>query len=319
MSLKFLRFDPESLMARFLLLADGEGGEGGEGGGGDGAAAAAATAAAAEAAKGGAGDAAKWREAFTDPEARKFAENSPDINHFAGRALDMRRQLSTAIIPPGKDAKPEEVAAYRKKLGVPDKAEDYLFEDDKDYVPTEVDKAMRGRMAKVFHERNVPAETAKALSAEFKAMTADTAAAIKQADENYAKESDAALRSKWGADYEANKTFAGRAAKELFGEAYETVKGMTDKGDRFIFDNPVMMEAFAKLGREMGESRLGSVLSDTDKASIDDRITELRKLQTAATSAGDSRKANTLYQEEQALIAKRDGNKGIVGDQGRAA
>jgi hypothetical protein len=260
-----------------------------------------------------------WRAGITNPDARKMADDSTDINHLAERALTMRQKLANAIIPPGKDAKPEEIAAYRQKIGVPETPDGYTWQDPEGYTPTETDKAMRGTMAKAFHDANISAEAAKALTATYREMITAQAQAIKDADAKYAQESDAALKTEWGADYEKNKTYAGRAAKEIFGDQFDDARNIEDKNGKFVLDNPIMLKALAKIGREMGEDRLGSVISDSDRSSINDQITSLRKQQSEAQAAGNSRKANELYQQEQALLAKLNGNQGVVGANGRAA
>jgi hypothetical protein len=51
---------------------------------------------------------------------------------------------------------------------------------------------------------------------------------------------------------------------------------------------------------------------------LDDQISELRDKQAAAQAKGESKLANKLYQQEQALLDKKD-NSPIVGSRGRAA
>ncbi len=71
------------------------------------------------------------------------------------------------------------------------------------------------------------------------------------------------------------------------------------------------------LGREMGEGTLGPTLTDAESETIDDEIREVRKQITQAQSENDSKRANMLYQREQALIAKQKGGAPIVGSAGR--
>lgn len=260
-----------------------------------------------------------WRAPITDPEGKKFAEDSTDINHLVGRALDMRKKLSTAIVPPGKDAKPEEVAQYRKKIGVPDTAEGYVFKDPEGYTATEQDKTIRGAMARAFHDNNIPASVAEGLIGVYRDQMQAVAQALKDNDKRYVEETEAALRKEWGGDFDKNDAYARRAAKELLGPDAERASELTDKNDRLIFDHPILRRVFAKIGREMGEDRIGAVLSDTDVAALDTQISDLRRQQSEAQGRGDNRKANELYQQEQALIAKKSGTKPVVGAQGRAA
>ena len=60
-------------------------------------------------------------------------------------------------------------------------------------------------------------------------------------------------------------------------------------------------------------------LSESERDTIDDQIRELRGQIEDAQAKGDSKRANQLYQREQALIAKKDGRAPVVGAAGRAA
>lgn len=326
--MKIKTFDPESLLARFHLFAEGDGGDGGAGGGaGAGAGGDDGAGKGGQGGDGKGGDGgqqqqqqqAKWFDGISNADAKKLAQDSTDINHFAERTLDMRRKLSSAIFIPGKDAKPEEIAAYRQKLGVPEAADKYEFADPEGYQPTEADKALRGKFSEAFFKHNISAEAAKELSALHREAVTAEAEAMKAQDAEYAKQGEVALRKEWGAEYDTNKQFAVKAAQNLFGADYDAVKGMTDKNDRFVMDNPAFMKAMAKIGREMGEDRLGGVVAEGDRKGIQDQIDSLRTQQSEAMAKGDNKKANQLYQEEQALIGKLKGSQPIVGAQGRAA
>ena len=232
----------------------------------------------------------------------------------------MRQKLANAIIPPGKDAKPEEVAEYRKKIGVPEKPEGYVYDDPEGYVLTEADKAVRAHFAGIFHQHNIPAEAAKALATAHREVMAKQAEAILAADKEHAEKAEAALRKEWpGADYDKNKAFAQRAAKDLFGDEFDAARQIEDKAGRFVLDNPTFLKALAKIGREMGEDRLGGFVGADAIKALDEQIDGLRRQQSEAQAKGESRKANELYQQEQALIAKRNGVKPVVGAQARVA
>lgn len=98
---------------------------------------------------------------------------------------------------PGADAKPEEIAAYRKAIGVPDTAEGYQLPIPESAV--EEDKALFGEIAKLTaqeaHKLGVPKGAAEslfknaitAINTHFAAITNNGLTAI-QADENKLKE-----------------------------------------------------------------------------------------------------------------------------------
>lgn len=62
-------------------------------------------------------------------ELHKYAK----LNDLVDAHIDMESKLSRAvIIPDMKTAKPEEVAAFKKSMGIPEKPEDYTFKVEKD-------------------------------------------------------------------------------------------------------------------------------------------------------------------------------------------
>ena len=170
MRIRRLRTDSDpmdDLLSRFLLFAEGDGegeggGSGGEGegdgdqGDSDGEGDGAGKGDEGEGGEGSGGD--DWRAPITDPDAQKFAKSSTDLNHLVGRALEMRKQLSTAIQIPGKDASDDDVAAYRKATGVPAEATGYKFDVPEGREPAEADKAFQSAAAETFHGLNVSAE-----------------------------------------------------------------------------------------------------------------------------------------------------------------
>lgn len=267
---------------------------------------------------------ADWRAAITDEDGKKFAQDSTDINHLAKRAVDMRQKLSGAIVRPGKDAKPDspEVIAYRKALDIPDKPEGYVV-GRPEHIPEDVFKseAIQGRigaMQKVLHDTGAPKAVSDAVFKTYFQMEAQAAADVVKADKDYAAASETALKTEWGADYDKNKEFANRAVAKLFGDQLTAARGIEDKAGRFVLDNPVMLKAFAQIGREMGEGTLGGAMTDAERGDVDSQISTLRTQIADAQAKGEGRRANELYQQEQALLAKK-GNQPIVGANSRAA
>ena len=69
----------------------------------------------------------------------------------------------------------------------------------------------------------------------------------------------------------------------------------------------------------MSEGNLGPNLNESEIDAIEDEVRDVRKKISEAQQAGDSKRANQLYQKEQSLLAKMAGNKPVVGAEGRAA
>jgi len=264
-----------------------------------------------------------WRESIKDDDAKKFAESSTDINHMVKRAMDLRKQVSSAIIKPGKDASDDQVVAYQKAMGIPGKPEEYEFPamPEGEELTDDI-KISREAWAARFHALEVPTATATALIAAVNEDSVKLVAAAVEADKAFAKSQEDALHAEWkGEDYDKNKTLANRAFSDLAnrtGLKLEDLTRIETKDGRFLMDRVEMVKMFATIGREMQEGALGPVLTDSERETVDDQVREIRSQIEEAQGKGDNKRANQLYQKEQKLIAKT-GNAPIVGAAGRAA
>ena len=235
----------------------------------------------------------------------------------------MRRQLATAITPPGKDAKPEELTAHRKKIGVPEEASGYDIPrpehlDEETFNSEPVQKILE-TFREQAHSLNVPKETFQAQVGTYWAMEKALVEAQKAEDQKFADESEAGLRKLWpGEEYDKNKDYMGRAAQAIFGNDLEEVRNLETKDGRFVLDHPVMLRGLAAIGREMEQGGLVPPLSDSERSEGKDQLIDRRKKISEAQSKGDSKEANRLYQQEQKILSKMGGSAPIVGAEGRA-
>jgi hypothetical protein len=240
------------------------------------------------------------------------------------RAIVALQKREGHVRVPGKNATEEEISAYRKAVGIPEKAEEYEFSD----LPEGQDlndeiKTSRQEWGKRFHELSIPKESAKALSKMVSDDQQKYLAAQVEADKAFAKAQEEALRNEWkGPEFEKNKTLANRAFAEVANRAGLKIEDLTKietKDGRFLLDRAEIVKLFSIIGREMDEGTLGPTLTESERETLGDQIRDVRKQIADAQSDGDSRRANQLYQKEQNLIAKTKGNKPIIGSQGRIA
>lgn len=240
----------------------------------------------------------------------------------AVRAINDFRKRESQVRVPGKNATPEEIATYHKAIGIPEKPEEYEFSALPEGLElTEELKASRLEWAKKFQSLGIPKEAAKELSKLANEETLLELKAEKEADETFVKQQEAALRNEWkGEEYDRNKTLANRAFTELAsrtGLKLEDLTKIETKDGRFLMDRAEIVRMFAAIGREMSEGSLGPTLTESEKDTVDDQISGVREQVAEAQASGDTKRANKLYQQEQALIAKRTGSKPIVGSRGR--
>ena len=256
---------------------------------------------------------ADWR-AGLDEEQKKTAERFVDPASMV-RSIQESRKRESLIRVPGKDSTEAEVAAYHKAVGVPETPEGYVFELPEGMEMTPEMETSNKEWGQRLHDLGVPVETVNILLGHL----LDDANIFREseikADENFVAESESILKAEWkGEEYEKNKGVANRAFKEIANRAgipLEELTMMQTSEGRFVMDHPHMMKIFAAFGREMAEGSLGPSMTESERGTMQDQLVELRARMSDASQKGDTKTANRLYQEEQGLIAKMDGNKPI--------
>lgn len=221
-----------------------------------------------------AGDAAKdpFAELGLDPETREWvtkrevkdAKSAIELARNQDKMIgDQAKKLGESIRIPGKDATPEEVQAYKTKMGIGQSDDDYLgvFEAPKELPETlpydgERDKAFAAKA----NELGISVKAAKELRSWFIGETVADHNGAKQAEQNRivetGKSETAKLVKLWGPlDGQTAKTNLAAADKvmtEVGGEkvvqAFERVGLVkTVNGDRIVQDADVAV-MFSKLG-----------------------------------------------------------------------
>jgi hypothetical protein len=159
-------------------------------------------------------------------------------------------KLSGIVAVPGKDATAEDWAAYRKAIGVPEKATGYKLEVLK--LPKEIqqDQKLQAEFLETSLKAGLTNQQANWLylwyaSNRVKAMAAEVKA-VKTTD----VEADQALRQKWGANYDRMIAFMGRAAEPYWKKYPDLVEAIRRSG---LGNHVGLIEMLAELGQLQGE------------------------------------------------------------------
>jgi len=251
-----------------------------------------------------------WRAAIADEKLRDHAGRFTSVGDLAKAHLDLRSKLSTAIIPPGKDATSEDIAAYRKALGVPEKVDGYKLPDGLNDGLTDTGKSVvTGVLAEMHKAGSTQAQVDAALSTfhrlngeALQAQQSETARAIEKAD--------ADLRREWGKDFDGNVQAAQRAAKVFGGDDFAKLVSEGTIGGVPLANHPAFIKAFAQVGRRMSEDgfQAAGALDDGAAATIDEKIRERTEAKDKARRSGDHAGATRIDQEIQRLYSQRYGD-----------
>ncbi len=147
-----------------------------------------------------------WRAqlAGDDDKLLGFLGRYPSPKAFAEAAKKDRAAAASALKPLGKDPSEEEIAAYRKNFGVPEKPEAYLESLPDGLVVGEDDMPIVGDFAKAMHAINAPDEVVKSgIKWYYDHVESQMAEEAEAVDEAKRVGVDA-LRDEWGPDYRRN-------------------------------------------------------------------------------------------------------------------
>jgi len=142
---------------------------------------------------------------------------APDAGTATEGAEGAQPTPPAPLTMPGKDATPEEWAAFYTAIGRPETPDAYELP-----VPEGDDGTFAKQMAPVLHKHGITAEQAKGLAADWNAMVQAQTDAAAQAQADAAKAADtqnreeaAQLQREWGQQHDANMHFAKLAAKQF--------------------------------------------------------------------------------------------------------
>jgi hypothetical protein len=229
------------------------------------------------------------------------------------RELESKFTGGGLIKVPGDDASEEDIANFRKALGVPEKPEDYLkdIKLDNDAVIGDADKPLVNSFADALHKGGAtPAAMNAALNWYFQRQE-ELAAERDQADDDFRRASETALKEHYGAAFQRTRN----AITPLFA----TAPGGTDiRNDESLYarlmagrmadgsiigNDPDMVRWLAGLANEVNPAATVTEDGDMSGKSIDKELEELAELRSTNSKKYYS---DAVQERERELIAARE-------------
>jgi hypothetical protein len=131
-----------------------------------------------------------------DPGFTKF----PTIGELGKAYKALEGKIGKTLALPGKDATPEEKAAFRKALGVPDKPSDYKLGDLKLPEKFTLNKARQAELLKIAHVVGMNQQQTEMIHKMFALGEVEAATASLRAVRATQQEAEAELKAEYGAD-----------------------------------------------------------------------------------------------------------------------
>lgn len=144
--------------------------------------------------------------AGTDEKVLKRLSRYGTLDEAIKAGIEAQNKIGSMSARPGKDASPEEMAAYRELNGIPESADKYEFNLPDGIVLGEADKPYVDAFTKVAHEENLtPAQVNKLAAAHLEMREKDIQARAIADHESLAKTKET-LKSPevWGSEVELN-------------------------------------------------------------------------------------------------------------------
>jgi len=193
--------------------------------------------------------------------ARESLKNFRTVNDLAKGYYQTKQAVGKkGVILPTAESSPEEVASYRKAMGVPDSPDGYYAVKENVILPEGV--VWRDDIAETYfqvaHKHNIPASAMQELvQIDVKRRELEGKAAISEIQEQK-QQNLMVLRQTWGANFDRNVEIARRAA---------TTVGVSPNS--YGFRDPEVVRGFVRLASMMGEQQLVSSSSAMPSGSGD--------------------------------------------------
>lgn len=225
-----------------------------------------------------------WRQriAGEDPKVLKRMERFSDPGAVWKSYTAMEQKLSSGELkaaPPGADAKPEEIAAWRKDNGIPEKPEGYLDNLPDKLVVGDAEKPLVQVFAAAMHAQNAPPSVVHAAIKSYQQVQQSALADRADKDAQAQSSTEDELRTEWGADYRRNINAVVGWVRSTFGDAADMVLSARLPDGTPLASNPKTIRGMLANALELNPA--ATVVPGAGQSAgkgIDERIAEIDKM-----------------------------------------
>jgi hypothetical protein len=195
--------------------------------------------------------------------------------------ISAQDKISSGLVKiPGKDATKEEIAEYRKSLGVPEKPEGYDLTLGKGMVVGDEDKPIINSFLNKAHEAGYTPDQVKTGLQWYYDFVDEQKAAQYEADQQLFSDTEEALRQEWGVEYKANRNLMANYLATDFSEGIaELIVGARLADGTMLANHPEILKGFVSKARK--ENPMGAMVPGSGTKQHEamlDEISSIEKL-----------------------------------------
>lgn len=209
-------------------------------------------------------------------------------------------RTNTLAKPLAADAKPEEVAEWRKANGIPEKPEGYFEKLPNGRVLGQEDQPLFTEFANaVAHKHNLKPEAVHDIVDWYYKLADTESAQLSTVDKTHTKEAEDALRAAWGEDYRANQNHLDNYMAGLPENLQKSFREGFGGDGRKLMHNPDFVQWMSNIAREFTPTGIVAAGgNESQMSTITDELGKLIKL------SGDQHSAYWKGADAQKLQAR---------------
>lgn len=240
---------------------------------------------------GGAAPTGKWYDALP-PDLRPTAEKYQTPDDMVKAHVALRQKLSQGVARPGKDAKPEQIAEWRRQIGVPDRSDEYKFTAPDGLA---VDDKSLAEVREKMHEIGLTPDQFANVMEFWAGRTKAEMDAKAKAVADEAGGTRAELLKEWGpGEFDTRLARAERIVEWLgIGESLQKA-GLANNGP--------IIRALDKIATAMGEDTIAETARPGAKAGPTQRLSEIERRMADPKLSGTSPEYQRLAAERMELL-----------------
>lgn len=210
-----------------------------------------------------------------------------------------------------KDAKPEDIAAWRKEQGIPETPDKYDLTLTDGTVVGDADKGVAMKFVERMHGKNATPEQVKEGLSTYFELRKEAVVKQQETDAAHNVETEELLRSEYGGEYRANVNDVKAMLQSAPGGIMDKILGARQPDGRMMANDPDVLRWLVGMSRELHPTSTIVPPGGDQSKVIDDEIRQIEGMM--RTESGDRNPAyygNPAIQEKYArLLQARDRHK----------